>query len=411
MTTPPPDGLIRIEDDLAAMHAHGKGEVQPWKVLIVDDESEVHDATVFALNNLNVNGRELAFLHATSEADAHTQILSNPDLAVILLDVVMEAGDSGLRLVRHIRDDMKMDAVRIVLRTGQPGYAPELDVIQKYDINDYKTKLELTRTRLATTITAAIRSYKQIHDIRSLNASLELRVRERTRDLQRANRELESYSYYVAHDLRAPLRHILGFTDILQKTLGARIEGDDQRYLEKICRAATRMSQLIEDLLEFTRIGRASLKKVPLELNDIVAEVVHGLQGDIGARAISWHIGALPGVVADRSLIQQVLTNLISNAVKYSGKIAETRIEIGALPRDTAAQDTIFFVRDNGVGFDMKHAGKLFQPFNRLHSYEEFEGTGVGLSIVSTIIERHEGRIWAESKKGEGATFYFSLPA
>ena len=303
---------------------------------------------------------------------------------------------------------MKLEAVRIVLRTGQPGYAPELEVIQKYDINDYKTKLELTRTRLATTITAAIRSYNQIRTISINNANLELRVRERTVELQRANQELESYSYYVAHDLRAPLRHIMGFGGILESSLGARLEGEDRKLLDRIMNAARRMSQLIDDLLEFTRVGRTSLKPIEIKLNEIIADVIHEAQPDIGERNITWRIAALPPAVADKSLLRQVFANLISNAIKYTGGNAETTIEIGAT---VEAETTTYFVRDNGVGFDMKDADALFKPFSRLHTYAEFEGTGVGLSIVSKIIERHNGTLWAEGRKGEGATFYFSLPA
>ena len=406
------DGMVRIDDDIP------RGPVRPdpdgagpWKVLIVDDESEVHDATVFALSNLIVHGCALVFLHAKNELEAQTQLERNPDVAVILLDVVMEAGDSGLRLVKRIRDDLRMDAVRIVLRTGQPGYAPELDVIQKYDINDYKTKLELTRTRLATAITAAIRSYNQIRAISVLNSELELRVQERTRELQAVNRQLESYSYCVAHDLRAPLRHIMGFSGILRETLSARLNADDLKLVEKITKAAARMGRLIEDLLEFTRVGRAALKKGPVDLNNLVAEVIRDMQQEIGERPVAWSIATLPSAIADKSLLRQVLANLLSNAVKYTRSNAETRIEVGILPPVRPETAFVLFVRDNGVGFDMEHADKLFQPFSRLHAYAEFEGTGVGLSIVHNIIERHGGKTWAEGQKGVGAIFYFTLPA
>ena len=404
----PADPLVQIQDDIAEDNLRpAGGELQAWKILIVDDESEVHDATVFALANLLVLDRGLEFLHAKTEAEAQLRLQMHTDVAVVLLDVVMDSGDSGLRLARHIREKMRLDAVRIVLRTGQPGYAPELEVIQKYDINDYKTKLELTRTRLATTIIAAIRSYSQIRTISINNANLELKVRERTSELQHANQELESYSYCVAHDLRAPLRHIQGFGTILESKLGARLEGEDRKLLDKIMNAAKRMSQLIDDLLEFTRVGRTSLKLGDVDLNAIVADVVHETQPDIGKRAISWKIAALPPVFADKSLLRQVMTNLISNAVKYTGGRDEARIEIGIVQEGSA---TTFFVRDNGVGFDMKHADRLFKPFSRLHTYAEFEGTGVGLSIVSKIIERHDGTLRVEARKDEGATFYFSLP-
>lgn len=405
------DPLVKVEDDGASgpaqMEATGR---KLWKVLIVDDEAEVHDATVFALSNLMVHGYPLVFLHAHNEPDARMLLAQNPDIAVVLLDVVMEAGDSGLRLVKHIRDDLKLGAVRIVLRTGQPGYAPELEVIQKYDINDYKTKLELTRTRLATTIIAAIRSFEQIRAISDLNASLELRVSERTAELQRVNRELESFSYSVAHDLRIPLRHILGFSDILRERLVTTRDADSGKIMESITRAAVRMGRLIDDLLEFARVGRVALKKTPVDANDLVTDVVQEMSPQSGDRHIAWRISALPSIVADRSLLRQVLVNLLSNAIKYTGKTAAARIEVGALPCKEPEDGAVFFVRDNGAGFDMQHAGKLFEPFNRLHTQMEFEGSGIGLSIVRSIIQRHGGKIWVDAQVGVGATVFFTLP-
>ncbi len=411
MSDPQHDPLVQVEE-------YGTSDpVQPdaagdkaWKVLIVDDEAEVHEATVFALSSLTVYGCPLVFLHAHSELDARTMLSQHPDIGVILLDVVMEAGDSGLHLVKHVRDDLKLDAVRIVLRTGQPGYAPELDVIQKYDINDYKTKLELTRTRLATTIIAAVRSFEQIRTISDLNASLERRVRERTAELQRVNRELESFSYSVAHDLRAPLRHIMGFNRILQERLGATLSVDNRTTMDRITTATARMGQLIDDLLEFARVGRTVLKKVPIDVNDLVTKIVQDLYPQLGGRSVTWRISALPPVVADRSLLRQVLVNLLSNAIKYTSKTAEAQIEVGVCPQKEPGVDTVFYVRDNGVGFDMQHAGKLFRPFSRLHTQKEFEGTGIGLSIVSSIIQRHGGKAWVEAQPGAGATVFFSLP-
>jgi signal transduction histidine kinase len=412
LQSPPPDAVLQVDEDAARdFTRRGGDDTGSWKILIIDDESEVHEATKFALSGLRVHGRDLAFLHAQSEEEARRQLARNQDVAVILLDMVMEAGDSGLRLVKCIREELKLEAVRIVLRTGQRGPVPELDVIQKYDINDYKNKVELTRIRLATTITAAVRSFQQIRTISDLNASLEQRVRERTAELQRVNRELESFSYSVAHDLRAPLRHIAGFGAYLQKAAEATLTADSVKYLEKIIQSASRMDQIIVDLLEFTRVGRAPLTKTPIDLGDLVKDVVHELRPEPGGRTIAWRIAALPRVRADKSLLRQVMANLISNAIKYTGKNAgAVEIEIGVSPAQDGG-DPVVYVRDNGDGFEMEYAAKLFQPFSRLHRTSEFEGTGIGLSIVSSIVERHGGKVWAQAQKGHGATFYISLPA
>jgi light-regulated signal transduction histidine kinase (bacteriophytochrome) len=180
--------------------------------------------------------------------------------------------------------------------------------------------------------------------------------------------------------------------------------------MDRIAQAAVRMGQLISDLLEFSRVGRESLRKVHIDVNQLVTEVLYDLHAQIGDRSIVWRISALPAVVADGSLLRQVLINLLSNAIKYTGTVAEAKIEVGVLPREEPEAVTVFYVRDNGVGFDMKDAEKLFHPFSRLHSQAVFEGNGIGLSIVNSIIQRHGGRVWLDAQVGIGATAYFTLP-
>jgi PAS domain S-box-containing protein len=245
-------------------------------------------------------------------------------------------------------------------------------------------------------------------EVGRLTASLEERVRARTAELEAANQELESFSYSVSHDLRAPLRHIAGFIEMLQKRTASAVDADSRRLMEDIAHSAGRMSRLIDALLEFSRLGRTDLRKTRVPLGGLVQSAQSELRHEIAGRKIEWVIAPLPEVDADPALLLQVLINLLANALKYSRPRAVARLEVGARPEAT---EVICHVRDNGVGFDMRYADKLFGVFQRLHRPSEFEGTGIGLATVRLIVHRHGGRTWAEGVPDAGATFYFSLPA
>ena len=244
--------------------------------------------------------------------------------------------------------------------------------------------------------------------LQDAQAQLEARVRERTEELHASNSELEAFSYSVSHDLRAPLRHITGFATLLHQHAGASLDDQGRRYLTTITDAAARMATLIDDLLAFSRMGRANVSKRRVELSQLVREARDEVSADVNGRRIAWEIHDLPPVDADPSLLRPVLVNLLSNAVKYTGTRNEARIEVGT---ESRAGELVVFVRDNGVGFDMAYAHKLFGVFQRLHRADEFSGTGIGLANVRRIIQRHGGRTWAEGALDAGATFYFSLPS
>jgi PAS domain S-box-containing protein len=244
--------------------------------------------------------------------------------------------------------------------------------------------------------------------LRKLNDELEQRIRQRTVELESANKELESFAYSVSHDLRAPLRHINGFVELLQKNAENTLDRKSRHFMEAISESTQKMGVLIDDLLSFSRMGRNAMSPQPVNPEKLVHSIIRELEPETADRNIQWCIGDLPMIQGDRAMLRIVLMNLIANALKFTRPCRQTRIEIGSRP-DTNVE-TVFFVRDNGVGFDMAYGDKLFGVFQRLHRSEEFEGTGIGLANVQRIIARHGGRTWAEGDVGQGATFYFSLP-
>lgn len=250
---------------------------------------------------------------------------------------------------------------------------------------------------------------RQEQELRELNINLEQRVRERTLELELANRELEAFSYSVSHDLREPLRAVNGFSQAVLEDYAEALPPEGREYLSAIRQGALRMGRLIDDLLAFSRLGRQPLKRRTVDVRSIVDECLKGLAAGEGSSSTRVRVGELAPCEADPALVQQVFANLLSNAFKYSKKRDQPEIEVLST-RDEAGH-VVYSVRDNGVGFDMKYASKLFQVFQRLHRTSEFEGTGVGLAIVYRIVSRHGGRIWVEAAPNQGATFFFTLEA
>jgi PAS domain S-box-containing protein len=241
-------------------------------------------------------------------------------------------------------------------------------------------------------------------EIQGLNQELA----QRSIALEASNKELEAFAYSISHDLRAPLRHMAGFAELVRKNAAASLNEKSQRYLAMILEAANRMGSLIDDLLAFSRISRTEARKSTVDLGQVVHEIVGEVRQDTRERNIKWKIDSLPACYGDRSMLRLALVNLISNAVKFTGTRPQGEIEIGCTGQDRG--DAVLFVRDNGVGFDMKYSNKLFGVFQRLHPQNAFEGTGIGLATVQRIVHRHGGRVWAESTVDVGTTFYVSLP-
>jgi signal transduction histidine kinase len=231
----------------------------------------------------------------------------------------------------------------------------------------------------------------------------------RTRDeLQASNKELEAFAYSVSHDLRAPLRHMVGFAELLKKNVSSTLDEKSQRHMTMILESAKRMGNLIDDLLAFSRIGRAEAQMTLVNLDQLVKDVVTEARQDTVGREIVWRVGTLPPCYGDRSMLKIALVNLVSNAVKFTRLRARAEIEIGC--SEETEREVVVFIRDNGAGFDIKYVDKLFGVFQRLHHADEFEGTGIGLATVQRIILRHGGKVRAEGAIDQGATFYFSAP-
>jgi light-regulated signal transduction histidine kinase (bacteriophytochrome) len=337
---------------------------------------------------------------------------------VVLLDLTLpdSAGLGTFTAVRASAPD-----VPIVVLTGLSDEALAVSTVRA-GAQDYLVKGQVAGNLLGRTIRYAIERHQVRHQlesseqqlraaleqIRILNQDLEHRVADRTSELAAAYQELEAFTYSVSHDLRAPLRHVTGFAQMLAEETGGLLSPTARDYLERIQQRAVQMGAMVDDLLKLARLGRQPLHSRLTPLTEIVGAVIAELESEVAGRLVEWQVRELPVVACDPGLLGVVFTNLLSNAVKYTRPRAPAVIEVGETTRDG---ERAFFVKDNGVGFEMKYADRLFGVFQRLHRKEEFEGTGVGLATVQRIIHKHGGRIWAEATPDRGASFYFTLNA
>ena len=316
------------------------------------------------------------------------------------------------KLMRDLAPDHEAHWFEIygkVALTGEPvRFVNEAKALGRwYDVSAYR--VGGIESRKVAILFNDITARKQAEEkIKRMNEELEQRVTDRTAQLEVANKELEAFSYSVSHDLRAPLRHLAGFVELLNKRAQS-LDDKSRHYLDVISNAATQMGKLVDDLLSFSRMGRTEMMRAPVRLRDPLDEAIDDLKNDAGGRDIRWDIRDLPEIFGDRAMLKLVFVNLLSNALKFTRQREQVVIEIGWLPAETPAE-VIVYVKDNGAGFDMKYVDKLFNLFQRLHRAEEFEGTGVGLANVRRIVTRHGGRTWAEGVIDGGATVYFSFP-
>jgi hypothetical protein len=362
------------------------------RLLIVDDEA----AQLRALcETLELEGYAPSGFSSPREALSRLQ----PDAFDLLLTDLMMPEMNGIELLRSAQH-VDQDLAGIVM-TGHGTIDTAVKAMQAGAL-DYIVK-PFRLNHMLPVISRALETRR----LRRINRELEQRVLERTRELEIANRDLEAFSFSVSHDLRAPLRIIEGFCQAFIEDFGPGVPEQGRLLLRRVGEGAHRMSDLIEDLLSFSRVGRSTLEPGRVAMSELVRAAMAELREQCPSRAIEATIADLPDTWGDAALIRQALLNLLSNAVKFTGSRPLARIEVTSAELEG---QHVYRITDNGVGFDEAHGHKLFGVFQRLHSQESFPGTGIGLSIVQRIIERHGGRVWAESRLNEGATFCFTLP-
>jgi signal transduction histidine kinase len=366
-------------------------ETPPPKILIVDDETAQMKALC---NTLSDHHYETV---GFSSATAALAKLKETKFDLILSDLMMPEMNGIELLQAALKTDPKLVCI---IMTGEGTIATAVEAMQSGALDYILKPFKLSAILPVLDRALAVRK------LRLENATLTRRVEERTLQLEAANKELEAFSYSVSHDLRAPLRHISGFAELLGQSKSA-FSPEDKRYVGIIVDSARQMNQLIDDLLDFARSSRLEVKQVRVDLHELIEKILQDVQMETNGRNIVWKKAPLPPVQGDPALLRQVFSNLILNAIKYTRKREQAEIEIGCA--DGTENEIVIFIRDNGVGFDMQYADQLFGVFQRLHKQDEFEGTGIGLANVRRIVTRHGGRTWAEAKINEGATFFVAL--
>lgn len=409
------------------------------KLLIVDDDDDIHQVTHMVLDDFQYRNNHLDILDAFSANHAKQILEKHPDIAVVLLDVVMETDQAGLEFVNYIRNVLENPYIRIILRTGQPGHAPELQVVQNYDINDYRDKSELTAGKLISSVTAAIRSYQDIRTIETmahevtnlekvvserttelqrLNKQLEKRVSDRTRELEIAKEKAEQASQAktqflsrVSHELRTPMNAILGFSQLLEMNKDANLNEEQAEYVAEILKGGHHLLSLINELLDITRIERGQIKlnNETFSVKQIFSETIPLIQPLLDEKSVQISnqvcLDKDITIQTDKTRFKQVLLNLISNAAKYnhdSGSIT--------LNCTSDNQNLLISIKDTGIGIPQDKVDSIFMPFIRVDPYSPVDGSGIGLAVCKQIVEAMGGEIGVESMNGLGSRFWFSIP-
>lgn len=405
----------------------GARQSAPWPVLVVDDEEDVHAMTGVLLRDFRFEGRTFEILSARSASEAAPLLAARPDIPVVLLDVVMETPQAGLDLVKDIRETLHNHRLRIILRTGQPGEAPERDVVVAYDINDYKSKAELTAQKLYTALVGALRAWRDINTIEGLNtelaninASLELKVAERTRELEAAKKRVEDalaketeaklrqrqFLSMVSHEFRTPLAVI----DSAAQMLLLQVESPKDIILPRVNNirgGVKRMIGLIDTCLadEQLESGTLTLREEAFDLGKVLAEAVEIHRAAFPRRRFDLQAAELPPAWGDPGLVALAVANLLSNAAKYSQQ-SERAIEVTA--RREGGQVRVA-VRDHGIGIPPEDLPHVFERFHRAANARKLSGSGIGLNMVSQIVRLHGGEISVESAVGSGSVFTMGL--
>lgn len=367
------------------------GSASKARLLIVDDEAALMEALC---NTLQAQGYEV--VGCTSAVAALAAFEQTP-FDLLLADLTMPEMN-GIELLRAA---LQIDPLLVVIIMTGDGTISTAVAAMQSGAHDYILK-PFNLSAILPVLTRGL----AVRQLRLDNASLEQRLHKRNAELEAANRELDAYTRSISHDLRTPLNGIIGFTELLNLQFAENMPAEAQVMLGHVHTSAVQMNQLIDDLLRLSKFGQQALHIESVDIESDIRALCDELNRQYSARTISLRIDALPPVPADRALLRQVFSNLLSNAYKFTREMPLAKIDIGS---EIHNGERVFYVRDNGAGFDMANAEKLFGVFQRLHRHEDFEGNGVGLSIVQRIVQRHGGRIWAVSEPHRGATFYFTL--
>lgn len=430
------------DDDLLVFAEEAAPEstaaAQPaWKVLLVDDEPAVHQATKIALKFFSFENRAISFISAYSAAEAQQQLARHPDTALILLDVIMETQDAGLQVAKYVREELENKAVRIVLRTGQPGQVPEESVVVNYDINDYKTKLELTQQKLFTTLVSGLRAYRDLIALEEsqaalerFNHNLETLVYMRTEALEhevqakeQAQAALKVYIHALTHDLRNP---VTGMTNVLQSLMQLQMADEDPpmakiplSVLERMNAGCDRQLKMINTLIEThgIEIWGVAIERKPFSVAVLVEAVVADWQLRLEKKRVQIVVdidASLPKINGDYAQLWRVFENLLGNALKYNPPGITITVTAKATAKATAkvtgTSKLHCTVSDNGLGIPNSQQAAIFDLYQRGEAASPTKGLGLGLYISRRIVEAHGGKIGLVSRAGEGAQFWFELP-
>ena len=386
----------------------------PWKLLVVDDEADVRNLTLLTLRNMSFAGRPIHFIEAASAAEAIQRLQDNDDVAIALIDVVMESEDAGLKLVETIRGEMNNLMIRLVIRTGQPGLAPERSIIDHYDIDDYKDKTELTATRLYTTIRSALKAYRDLLLLKTAEQALH----EQTLSLIRAKDDLTRFAEISAHHLMEPIRRQATYVQRLRFDLSGlpgAIENPEVRFaIDTLTNDAHHLGDLMRDIKRYLAAGEPHGKTTSQDAGDVLQAVLRQLTNIIATSRAVIDVGPLPNAVIDRTRFAQLFAVIIENALVHGRPVGSSQLPRIGITGKRDGRMSRYRVADNGPGIPPQHLERVFRIFERFGSAADYDGrlagTGAGLSIARRIVDSRDGRIWIESPPDEGTTVVFELP-